>query len=348
MQTTCPECRTTFRVSQDHLGARRGMVRCGTCQAVFNAYDTLLPELETPPADALEQAAAAMPSLTSLLDLAEHYPECVSEEMAVSEADVEIAQFKAEDSEPEIALPWPDSAEPQDGDFQAAQPEPVNFDTFAEESDEASVRVTLSATRPAADMDGHEVASHYIAAQDILLQPMWPVVDKPKRTWRFWLYLLLTSLLAGLLVMQILYFLRGELAAAFPATRPVLESLCHQFECTVPLPRQLNNTAIAASSLEHDPENKARVQLSLLLANRTEQAQAWPWITLILSDVRQAPVAQKMFGPSAYLREAVLKDTPNDLNIAAGLAAGSEHEIRLDLDIGNLVASGYTLKLSYR
>jgi len=50
MLTTCPECRTTFRVSQPQLEARRGLVRCGSCRAVFNAYDTLLPEFQAPDA----------------------------------------------------------------------------------------------------------------------------------------------------------------------------------------------------------------------------------------------------------------------------------------------------------
>ncbi len=49
MLTTCPECRTTFRVTQDHLGLRRGLVRCGHCGVVFNAYDSLLAELVAPP-----------------------------------------------------------------------------------------------------------------------------------------------------------------------------------------------------------------------------------------------------------------------------------------------------------
>ncbi len=51
MQTSCPECGTSFRVSQEQLGLRRGLVRCGRCNAVFNAYDTLLPELEGAPAE---------------------------------------------------------------------------------------------------------------------------------------------------------------------------------------------------------------------------------------------------------------------------------------------------------
>jgi hypothetical protein len=60
---------------------------------------------------------------------------------------------------------------------------------------------------------------------------------------------------------------------------------------------------------------------------------------LNLSDVRQAPVAQQVFLPQTYL--------PKGVNIAAGMPNGAEREIRLDLDIGNLVASGYALSLTY-
>lgn len=60
MLTTCPECQTTFRVDQAQLDARRGMVRCGHCSAIFNAYDTLLPELAPPPSDIQIVAATAI------------------------------------------------------------------------------------------------------------------------------------------------------------------------------------------------------------------------------------------------------------------------------------------------
>jgi hypothetical protein len=105
------------------------------------------------------------------------------------------------------------------------------------------------------------------------------------------------------------------------------------------LPRQLGQDAIAASSLEHDPEQKSRVRLTFLLVNRTGQTQAWPQISLNLSDVRQAPVAQQVFLPQTYL--------PKGVNTASGMPNGAEREIRLDLDIGNLVASGYALSLTY-
>lgn len=35
--TQCPECSTRFKVSQAQLDMHQGMVRCGRCQAIFNA-----------------------------------------------------------------------------------------------------------------------------------------------------------------------------------------------------------------------------------------------------------------------------------------------------------------------
>ncbi len=42
MLTRCPNCETTFRVTPEQLKARHGKVRCGECQEVFNALDTLI------------------------------------------------------------------------------------------------------------------------------------------------------------------------------------------------------------------------------------------------------------------------------------------------------------------
>ena len=42
MKSRCPNCQTVFRVTPEQLRARAGKVRCGQCQAVFNALDSLL------------------------------------------------------------------------------------------------------------------------------------------------------------------------------------------------------------------------------------------------------------------------------------------------------------------
>ncbi|WP_239795467.1 zinc-ribbon and DUF3426 domain-containing protein [Candidatus Nitrotoga arctica] len=39
--TQCPECSTRFKVSQAQLDMHQGMVRCGRCQAIFNAIKQL-------------------------------------------------------------------------------------------------------------------------------------------------------------------------------------------------------------------------------------------------------------------------------------------------------------------
>ena len=44
MLTRCPTCETHFRVTAEQLKARSGRVRCGECQQVFNALDTLIEE----------------------------------------------------------------------------------------------------------------------------------------------------------------------------------------------------------------------------------------------------------------------------------------------------------------
>lgn len=46
--TQCPACATRFNVSEAQLAARDGLVRCGRCEAVFNAAEHLLPDEPSP------------------------------------------------------------------------------------------------------------------------------------------------------------------------------------------------------------------------------------------------------------------------------------------------------------
>lgn len=298
MLTTCAECQTTFRVTQEHLGLRRGLVRCGQCGVVFNAYDSLLAELVTPPAEPDGNA----PNRNASHDegVAPDQPEMP--ELAVM-------------SEPVVATPEPPAQQVDE----APEPAPPVTPT------PVAISVKTSAE----------------TSESILLSEL-PTRIKPARRARpphFHLKLAAAVFLAALLLLQSAIFLRADLAAALPMTRPLLRTLCQPLNCVVPLPRQLDKTAIAASSLEHDAENKARARLSLLLANRRGQVQAWPHIALTLTDVRDEPVAKRVFSPAEYLGRDARPET--------GMAAGEEREIRLDLDTGTLAATGYALDLAY-
>lgn len=61
MKSRCPNCQTVFRVTPEQLRARAGKVRCGQCQAVFNALDSLLEE-EKPAAPAPAPVIALEPT----------------------------------------------------------------------------------------------------------------------------------------------------------------------------------------------------------------------------------------------------------------------------------------------
>jgi len=273
MQTTCPECKTTFRLSQEQLGLRRGLVRCGQCKAVFNAYHTLLPELVTPPGTAAEPALQPIPV--------------------------------ADDPAP----PSGDNSPPGTESFLTPE--------------------TVCIAEPTAVVPSQE-----------FLQDEWPSNAQPPRTiWRPVFLASLNLLLLILLGAQLAYFLRGELANRMPSARPWLTAFCEPLGCSVPLPHGLDKRAIASSSLEHDPERVSRVRLTLLIANHAAYHQAWPWLMLTLTDLHESPVALKTFPPGVYLPAGFATDK--------GIGAGSEREIRLDLDLGKIDAAGYNLDLIY-
>lgn len=71
LATRCPHCQTTFRVANDQLKLHAGMVRCGSCNEVFNGIEHLValpagaphpaPAHEALAATAFETASAATP-----------------------------------------------------------------------------------------------------------------------------------------------------------------------------------------------------------------------------------------------------------------------------------------------
>lgn len=309
MLTTCPECRTSFRVTQEQLGLRRGLVRCGSCGVVFNAYDSLLAELVSPP---LEDSDSPV-STADVPELHDQPAQEVVDEALEKLLHPAAAEATEAATEPEQEAP-------------AALPEPAM---------EPPVMESAPAPVPAPAKE---------SAESILLSELPNRIIKAPRDRRqrikLAFYSLAAVLLGAVLLLQLSLFLRAEIAGALPAARPLLKALCKPFGCGISLPRQLDKSAIAASSLEHDAETSARARLTLLLANRTPQPQAWPHIVLTLTDVRDSPVAQRVFTPVEYLSKEVIHNL--------GMPAGEEREIRLDLDTGNLAATGYALDLAYR
>ena len=350
MQTSCPACQTTFRVSQDQLGLRRGLVRCGQCNAVFNAYDTLLPELAEPPADSLPeiQAAELEPHTTGVtVETAE--PVAIEPQPGAAEAYAAVsgAELSPADRAEETAWGGVDAPLSAAGEGGAEAATASDVEAVSESVPPAqwllAEPATASESSQPASRDAPVRARDFSESAEAILLAELPNRLHAARSklplWQRSLYVLTVLGLLLALLAQLMYFLRAELVVWLPASRPALSAYCRALNCVVPLPQQLVRSAITASSLEHDPEQKSRIRLNVLLANRFSQAQTWPHLILTLSDVRETPVAQRAFAPSEYLPSGVQGDE--------GFPAESEQEVSLELDIGNLVAASYVLDLKY-
>lgn len=78
MYTRCPQCHTTFRLTATQLKAAQGMVRCGHCQAVFQAMDSLFdrpePRQEAPQSQLNHEALNRLNEVSPAVSPAEPTP----------------------------------------------------------------------------------------------------------------------------------------------------------------------------------------------------------------------------------------------------------------------------------
>ena len=99
MYTICPNCSTVFVIEAGHLSKARGRVRCGICQTVFSAVDSLYQDL----ADAREALLKKVPEeLPAGADSQRHAPESSMEtgdEAAAVDAGMGLAS-EVEDTPP--------------------------------------------------------------------------------------------------------------------------------------------------------------------------------------------------------------------------------------------------------
>jgi predicted Zn finger-like uncharacterized protein len=334
MLTTCPECRTSFRVSQPQLEARRGLVRCGHCRAVFNAFDTLLPEFETPEAAKAGTVPERIeaPVIPQPPELAELDEIGADESLRLRPS----AQPDAAGAAPEEPVPYLSEAVEQDDEV------PL-FASAGGGDDEAYV-LRMSDKVEVDEPQFEPPPAMPFAKEDpdaILLSelPTRSQIEPRKRVWPKFVFVIASVLLAVLLVAQTVYFLRGLLVDWVPELRPGFEAACQVLGCEIPLASEVGAIRIESSSLETDPEQPNRAILRVSFSNRSRLAQQWPHFVLKLTDWKGGAVAQRAFAPADYL--------PKGTAAQPGMAPMSEQEFRLDLDLTGLSASGYEVRPRY-
>ncbi|MDE2367064.1 MAG: DUF3426 domain-containing protein, partial [Betaproteobacteria bacterium] len=160
---------------------------------------------------------------------------------------------------------------------------------------------------------------------------------QPRQTPAAWTFanLLLLILLTG----QTAYFYRAELATLMPAAKPYLEQYCQLLQCTVSLPRHPQLLNIESSDMHADPRHPGVITLSATVRNHASHPQAFPLFELTFIDNQNKPLASRIFKPDAYLGK--------NANLAGHISPGTEFDVKLHLDTGDLNAAGYRLSLLY-
>jgi predicted Zn finger-like uncharacterized protein len=261
--TRCPACETHFRVTAEQLKARSGRVRCGECQHVFNALDSLIEE---------PMLVAAQPAPESPL---QSVAPVLSDAEAVPAAHPDVEEL-------EIAVP------------PAPTPEPIPA-FVADEQQDLATALPLETEGPPAP-EATEAAEPEADVPD--WSETFPEPPPPPRRWP-WVIGSLAALAA--IGLQTALAFRVELAVVWPETRSALIALCDFADCEVGLPTKVALVSIEASDLVPDKEHTGRLALTATLKNRAPFTQQFPHLELTLTDTADKAIARKVLAPTDYL-----------------------------------------------
>jgi predicted Zn finger-like uncharacterized protein len=293
MQTRCPQCETVFRVSEEQLALADGQVRCGECDCIFNARDTLIEEQ-------IEQAG--------------HDTDSRADAFALEpvEFDHEAAQ---------IAIPGLET-----GQDQAAQDTVDEIDeaVSASAEDEATPITVESSTDDAPDGDSGETSP--LSGYDA--QVLYPELKQapPAATSTS-----LAETLAGiavifamllLLVAQFAYFQRDSLAR-HAALRPLLDTLCQVMDCRIASQRAPQQVRLLTHEIMSHPSYPDALSVTAVIVNKADFSQAYPVIRLRFLDVGGHLLAQRDFLPREYL--------PANVDVSREMRSGEPVNILLEL-----------------
>lgn len=313
MLTRCPRCATTFRVTPDQLKIRQGKVRCGKCQSVFNALETLDEEASIAIA-ARESSIPIMAAVgpTAVDPTPEHQP---------------LPSLPPLPPLPPLPDLPPVEDDPITEPLPEAEPPPV---AAAPPEIKAAPRPAIKLEPPA--MPAPQPHS-WPPAPELVLQEEEP---PQRRTWPWWLGSLLA--LCALSLQGMVHF-RTELAVIAPQAKPALQAICQLVGCRLGLPSKIDLIGIETSDLIPDKERPGHLQLLASLRNRAPFAQAWPHLEVTLTDASDRALLRRALAPADYL--------PSRSPASEGLPPRGEQAIQLALQATDVPAVGYRLYVFY-
>lgn len=345
MLTRCPTCDTAFRITPEQLKIRAGQVRCGACQRVFSALETLV---EEPPL-VINQPLPGEP-----LPLAEPEstePPPVDEALAAPADETGLAT-PPDDMSPVDAMALISETEPVTNTV--TEPSPVEIAAPMATATEAGVEALEEPQEKPAELPPQTIPEHEpqpesepepasesapILVETVDWHDNFPASLTPPAPPRRWPWFLASVLALLILILQTSLAMRVDWASRYPETRPYLETLCALAGCRIDLPQKVELLEIETSNLQPDSSNAKLLSLTATLKNRAPFAQQFPALEITLTDLADKAIARKVMTPKDYLATGT--------HPAAGMSPNGDLAISVTIDADELAASGYRLYLFY-
>ncbi len=343
LATRCTACGTMFRVVQDQLKVSDGWVRCGRCQAVFNAQENLF-DLETDapppwqaPPEAVDAGLASEPhdaEPKSWVEVDPPLPDLESPAVPdAHQADAYLRMDADTDAGADVEQALEDNASRE-----ALATEPV----FAVPDEVDAVPPVAEAVAPTTlDDTPTEVTPGFV--QQAQRSERW---QQPPVRRMLWSLVAVSSLLLGA---QVIHHFRQVIAAQHPGALPWLQSFCAIARCRIDTLQRIADVNIESTALTQaqgpapTPEDAASapdsdahiLRLALTLRNRGEWAIAMPSVDLSLTGSDGELVARRSLSP---------------LDFGVGdpqLVPGLDTPLSLRFRVAGGRVSGYTVEVFY-
>ena len=235
----------------------------------------------------------------------------------------------------------PDAQDDQDDqnaqDDQDSEPTLSSLDAYEHEADEGD-------EQPALSVLGESRLRGPGPSAVGRTEPEFLVEDEPVNVFTRALWAIACVAALVLLLGQLVYVYRNELATLSPSLRTMISSACARIGCDVHFVRHLDKITIDSSSLQQvgsvaQEGQPTELQLSLSMRNRLDKAQSWPSLRLELNDASGTVLVRKEIAAHQYL-PSTLVDQP--------FAPGQEVSLILPLTVApGLSINGFQVHLFY-
>jgi len=349
LATRCTSCGTAFRVVQDQLKVSEGWVRCGRCNAVFNALEGLFDLGRDAPADWHEEpvdplvARLAPPpaewgSLPSPPDDEEasaiRTGDEADEDRSGGDAPgTDLGELLADPVDAHLFGPRKRSEAKPKPAGQLGARDRVEFSDARFDSDlfldNTSIPDTELATLAVTDSGALalESAVHPEFVRRADRRARWQ--STPVRA-----TLAVACVLAALvLAAQAANHHRDILAARWPSLRPALAAWCRAAECRIEAPRRIDEVLVESTALTRAAAQDAFL-LSVTLRSRSDLPLTLPSVDLTLTDANGRLVARRAL-------------SPRDFSAADVIAPHAETPLQVMLSTGTAAVVGYTVEIFY-